>query len=81
MATEKQIRIIKPAERHKRPAVPTQMSGGRVRHSAAAVEHDAVSVVNAWVRELRRKKVAEATAAHRAIEGLRTTGNVGLRVQ
>jgi hypothetical protein len=76
MATEKRIRVIKRAERNERRSTSTQMSGGRARHTAAATELEAAIVVNAWVRELRRKKGAEAEAAHRAIEELRTTGNL-----
>ena len=76
MATEKRIKVIKRAERHERRAASTQMIDGRARHIAAATEREAATVVNAWVRELRRKKGAEAEAAHRSIEILRTTGNV-----
>jgi len=60
MPNEKQIKIIKRAERHQRQEAPTKKSRARIRTSAAEAKRDAVTVVTGWVRELRRKKVAEA---------------------
>ena len=59
MATEKQIRIIKRAERHEGHATPTQTKRDRVGNSKNGAKHDAVTVITGWVSELRQKKVAE----------------------
>lgn len=60
IATDKRIKIIKRTERHERQAAPAEKSRARNQNSANGAKRDAVTVVTGWVRELRRKKVAEA---------------------
>jgi hypothetical protein len=61
MVTRKQIKIIKRAERHTSQAALADKSRAIARNSGVMARRDAVTVVTEWVRELRRKKVAEAT--------------------
>ena len=57
----KQVKVIKRAERHKTPATNSDQRRPGARNSGEMVKRDTVTVVTGWVRELRRKKVAEAT--------------------
>jgi hypothetical protein len=59
MTTDKRIRIIRRSERHERRTAPAEKGGARTLYPAARANRDAVSVVNGWVSELRRRKVAE----------------------
>ncbi|HEY0545471.1 MAG TPA: hypothetical protein VGC91_08860 [Pyrinomonadaceae bacterium] len=61
MATEKRIKVIKRTERQDTQAALTEKGRERVQNSNDETKREAVTVVTGWVRELRRKKVAEAT--------------------
>ncbi|OLE55459.1 MAG: hypothetical protein AUG51_03085 [Acidobacteria bacterium 13_1_20CM_3_53_8] len=61
MVTGKQIKIIKRAERHTTQAALADESRASPDGSVVIARSDAVTIVTGWVRELRQKKVAEAT--------------------
>ena len=61
MVTGKQIKIIKRAERHGPQAVLAEKGRAVAHDSGGMAQRDAITVVTGWVRELRQKKVAEAT--------------------
>jgi hypothetical protein len=60
MQSDKGIKVIKRADRRQAQAPPTQQRVACAGDSGAG-GRDAVTVVNGWVRELRQRKVAEAT--------------------
>jgi hypothetical protein len=72
MATGKQIKIIKRAERHDPQAALAEKGRANAHNSGRMAKRDAVTVVTGWVRELRRKKVAEATRGFESLFSERT---------
>lgn len=57
---DKQIKIIKRAERRDPQAAPSEKGRAVAQNAGGRAGWDAVAVVTGWVRELRRKKVEEA---------------------
>ena len=67
MRTEKQIKIVKRAERNNSQAVLVDKTRTNVRNNLQETTRDPVTVIREWVSELRRKKSEEAT---KGFEGL-----------
>ena len=63
MLTEKQIKIIKHAERH------DSQAAGLGKRRTSVRNHDAVTIVTGWVSELRRKKAQEAAHGFQSLFG------------
>ena len=61
MVTGKQVRIVKRAAHRDSQGPLSDESGKTANNSGKLPERDVVAVVTGWVRELREKKVAEAT--------------------
>ena len=74
MATDKRIKIIKRPERQECRTAPAEKGRARTLYSAAKANRDAVSVVNGWVSELRRKKVAEEGRGFESLFGQPAVG-------
>ena len=60
MQSGKEIKVIKRAERRQAQATLSQ-KGAALAGDKGESGRDAITVVTGWVRELRQKKVAEAT--------------------
>ena len=69
MATEKQIKIIKRADRNDPPAPALDKRRTSVRHDLKEKTRDAVTIVTEWVSELRRKKAEEAAHGFQGLFG------------
>lgn len=74
MATANRIKIIKHTERRESQAVPMEKSKAHTRNSAEGKNRDASAVVSGWVREWRRKKVAEAGRGFESLFGRAAVG-------
>jgi hypothetical protein len=59
MLTEKQIKVIKRAERNDSLTVGLDKRRISVRNHLEKTKRDAVTIVRGWVGELRRKKALE----------------------
>ena len=67
MFTAKRVKVIKRAGRREAPAARTEKGGARAFVSVAGARRETATVVEGWVRDLRRRKVEEAA---RGFEGL-----------
>jgi hypothetical protein len=74
MAIEKRIKIIKRTERQDTQAALAEKGRANAHNSGRMAKRDAVTVVIGWVRELRRKKVAEATHGFESLFSNAATG-------
>jgi hypothetical protein len=61
MLKEKQIKVIKQAERKHSQEVGLEKIGTSDQKDLEELKRDAVTIVKEWVNELRRKKAQEAT--------------------
>ncbi len=66
MLNEKQIKIIKQAERNNPPA---DKRSTRVHSHLEETKRDAVTIVTGWIKELRRKKDEEAAHGFESLFG------------
>ena len=69
MRTEKQIKIIKHAERNDSQAVGLDKRRTSDRKHPEETKRDAVTIVTEWVSELRRKKAREAMQGFQSLFG------------
>ena len=68
MQTGKEIKIVRRAERRQAQSTPPREGVARAGDSGEG-RRDAGAVVAGWVRELRRKKVAEAARGFESLFG------------
>jgi hypothetical protein len=69
IVTEKQIKIIKHAERNASQAVDLDERQTNVRNHLEETKRDAVTIVTGWVSELRRRKAQEAAHGFQGLFG------------
>ena len=76
MAARKRVKIIKRAERHGPQTVLSEKGRPAARNSGEMAKPDAATVVTGWVRELRRRKVEEATHGFESLFGKAPTSSL-----
>ena len=69
MFTGKRVKVIKRAGRREAPAARTEKGAARAVGSVAGARREAATVVEGWVRDLRRRKVEEAARGFESLFG------------
>jgi hypothetical protein len=69
MFTGKRVKVIKRAGRREAPAARTEKGSAVAGVSGAGARRETVTVVEGWVRDLRRKKVEEEARGFESLFG------------
>ena len=69
MFTGKRVKVVKRAGRPEAPAARTGEGSAVAGNSGARARRETVTVVEGWVRDLRRRKVEEAARGFESLFG------------